>query len=128
MSMPAPGTPPQRQRETPVRIDPLPGSQLDQLMDDRTAAKAALDIAKEWFKAADAKIKNQIPAALTRPDDSIPGRIVIGGAGHRPDIAMCWEKTGKFDREKFDADFPGLYERYLIPGGHWVIRQAGGGS
>jgi hypothetical protein len=125
MTTPAAG-PVQQAAPPQPRVNPAQDSPLDQLMNERQAAKEAIDEATRRFKSADARVKGQTTLAFMAPDGSIPPRIIIGGSAVRDDMVLAWKPERRFDTEKFAADYPDLYEAYRRPGGHWELRKLGG--
>lgn len=109
------------------RVDPVPGSPLDQLMNQRQAAKEALAEAEKRFDALDAQVKAQTTLAFMNPaTGEVPARIIIGGSPVRDDMVLAWKPERRFDVKSFAAADPVTYEAYRKPGGHWEIRKLGG--
>jgi hypothetical protein len=107
-------------KPAPLRITAQPGSLLASLLDQRDAARAALDDAEARMEALTAEIKNAVTAAAGARDTD------IFSAG-RPPLRLAWRVRRTFARKDFDRDHPGLYEAYLAPGkGFWELRALDG--
>ena len=124
MTHPAPVTlPAQPPADTTFRIDPAPGSPLDQLMDRRAAAKARKDEAERDFEAADAEVKSLTTAVAPQGTE----RIVIGGStSGRPGMVLLWKREKRFNGKKFRETYQDLYESFREWAGHWEMREIGG--
>lgn len=115
----------------PVQVIPPEGSELARLVAQRPAAKAAAKEADDRVKDNKAEIlaaivnSPEVRAATAANAGIMPGRILVTGAAGVPGQKATWHGNERtFDRKKFDADFPGLYEKYLIPAqGFWELRE-----
>jgi hypothetical protein len=85
MTYPAPAAA-QRREKRAFRIDPAPGTPLDDLMNQRDAAKARLDAAQKDYDSVDADIKNLTTMAVPEGTE----RIVIGASPSRPQMTLTW--------------------------------------
>lgn len=68
--------------------------------------------ARAMREEADAEMRHYQGLLLDGlPEDA--ARITVGG---RPAVTVVTRTNSRFDRAKFDGDFPGLYETYVVPG------------
>jgi len=109
-------------RPAPWRIDPPPGSLLDQLMDEREAAVAQAKDATARAEALTLRIKNEVTAAT----GGYPA-VIIGGTTTRPPYQLGLVTRGHFNRKQLAADRPDIHDYYWVPGdpasGHWELRK-----
>ena len=111
----------------PVFVAPEPGTPLEQLMTMLEAAEAELAEARE--RAADLQEKAEawgIHLATAANGGVIPGRIIIAGSAAWTGRNLTWHGGDrKFNREQFDTDHPGLYERYMTgrKKAYWEFRK-----
>lgn len=111
----------------PFEVIPEPGSPLAAWVAARPAAAAARDEGKRAFDQVKAEIEAGAAAQAAAANKGVlPGRIRIAGVPGAPDLRMTWHGNEvKFDRAKFEADYPGVYERYLVPAKpYWETREA----
>lgn len=125
MTHPAPVTLPARPPDEgkTFRINPAPGSPLDQLMDRRAAAKARKDEAAAEFDAIDAEIKGL--TTIVAPEGT--ERIVISGnpRSGRASMQLLWKREKRFNSKRFKAAYQDLYESFREWSGHWEMRETG---
>lgn len=69
-----------------------------------------------------ADIKAQGVAAATAINGgTIPAHIRFAGTSARPPWNLDWKIERRFNRDRFDADHPGVYESYRDAKGGWVL-------
>jgi hypothetical protein len=113
-----PGRPP------PLRVIPQPGDALDDLLDRYEIALARVAEAKAQADTIDAAIKNLITSAYASYVQAGVTVFDIEGAAHRPARRLAWQAKRLFDKDRFSAEHPGEYERYLKWGrGFWGWRK-----
>ena len=123
MTHPAPLAQQRRPKRT-FRIDPAPGSPLDQLMNRKDAAKARLDEAQADFDAVDAEIKAQVTMAVPEGTE----KIVISGGTSRPPQALTWHEGKWYAPVQWLKDYaPAVWEASRKQGrGYWGWGKPGG--
>jgi hypothetical protein len=120
----SPQAPPPQQQAEPARmsITPVPGSLLEELLDQQHAARAAADEAAERVKS----LTDRIKAELTTAHPGVPG-FEIAGTAHRPPLRLAWVRTVRLDTQAMKKQEPETYVRFALFGGHWVLTPARGG-
>jgi hypothetical protein len=120
----APPQPAAPARPPAYPVTPAEGSRLDQLLNQRAAAKMELDAARERFASIDSAIKGDLTAAVPEGTEAID----IAGTAHRKPVRLFWKRENRFDVRQFKADNPTVYENYRRPSGHWEIRELESGT
>lgn len=90
----------------------FPGGQMDEVMlPDDTADFANLLEMKKLYKDLEKQIKEQ--------ENKIKKALGDNEVARTTNYKITWKTQGcggKFDRKAFDADYPGVYDRYYTPG------------
>ena len=106
----------------PVTLNPQPGTELARMLDELELAKAAVTDAEKARDQLIADIKAQGVAAATAINGgTIPAHIRFAGTSARPPWNLDWKIERRFNRDRFDADHPGVYESYRDAKGGWVL-------
>jgi hypothetical protein len=110
-----------------VQVTPEPGSMLEYWVSQRPAAEAARDEGQKKFDEVKAEIEALAVQLATHLNGGrVPERIRVAGNAAAPALTVTWHgNETKFNRAKFEADYPGVYEKYLIPARpYWGTRKA----
>ena len=99
-----------------ITVEVEPGSRLEDLLGQRTAAKANLDAAEQHMRT----IKDGITAELTSRHPGV-GAFDIPAAPGRPLLILRHSAPRYFDAKWFKRDRPDLYETYRRPSPRWTL-------
>lgn len=126
MTIPQPPGPPSiiglavhapQQAPPPLQVTPAEGDWLDELLGQYEAALARAKEAEAYAKGLDAKIKGELSRRACAAGAQ---SVEVAGNAWRKTRTLNWVTKRKFDRERFDRDYPAVYERYLEYGnGYW---------
>lgn len=105
-----------------VKVEPTPGSRLEQMHAAYADAKAAADDATEKLKAITDAIKLELSQAAPE------GATKVDLVGPGPSLRLSWSETWRFDSRRFKAEDPETYVRYAKKSGAWTLRAAAGGA
>lgn len=111
MTHPAPAAQP-----VAYRITPQDGDELDELLGAYEAALARAKEAKDFADGISTRIKSLLTASVPQGTRKID----VAGNAYRKPRCLSWVAKQRFARDRFDADYPQVYEKYLEWGkGYW---------
>ena len=110
-----------------ITVTPQPGDGIDDLRARLADADARLADAKRNRDSADAALKQALTALVPRDGTGQLTAAVVNvpATSHLPALRLGWGAKRLFDKERFEAEHPGVYDRYLKWGqGFWGWRKA----
>lgn len=112
-----------------LKVEPDPGSRLEQLLVQNKQAHDEAEVAKEREDETKAAIKAYLLSLF--PDGSgLPDAFDIAADPHGryPGYSMSLRGGLRFDSKRFGAEVPGLYEQYKVEiTPSWELRESGQG-